>query len=70
MIHDVYQIINSTGDPIYILQTFHFCFKQYIGPEHRLQGSGAAMARFGQSVASPGDIDKDGFNGKAKEKIS
>ncbi|XP_061185944.1 integrin alpha-4-like [Saccostrea echinata] len=34
----------------------------YIDNEQRLRGSGAVSARFGYSVANPGDLNKDGFN--------
>ncbi|XP_061185815.1 integrin alpha-4-like [Saccostrea echinata] len=34
----------------------------YIDNEQRLRGSGAVLARFGYSVANPGDLNKDGFN--------
>ncbi|XP_062600471.1 integrin alpha-4-like [Saccostrea cucullata] len=33
-----------------------------IDNEQRLRGSGAVSARFGYSVANPGDLNKDGFN--------
>lgn len=46
------------------MQKLHSFFLQsYIDNEQRLRGSGAVMARFGFSMACPGDLNKDGFNG-------
>ena len=46
------------------MQNLHSFFLQtYIDNGQRLRGSGAVMARFGFSMACPGDLNKDGFNG-------